>query len=165
LTERPLRIRQAVRALVIDPANRVLLVRFEFPAATVWALPGGGIESGETPLAALHRELGEELGLVGAQIGPHVWTREHVVRFEHDEPGELWDGQRDQIHLVRTAAFEPTPQFDTATLAAERLHEIRWWTLPEIHAAQVLFAPRNLSHHLHHLVHHGPPSSPVHTGS
>jgi 8-oxo-dGTP diphosphatase len=165
LTNGPLRIRQAVRALVIDPADRVLLVRFEFPAATVWALPGGGIEPGEAPLDALHRELAEELGLVGAQIGPHVWTREHLVRFQHDAPGRQWDGQRDQIHLVRTPAFEPVPHLDAEALAAERLFEIRWWTLPEIHASPARFAPRALSQHLHHLVRHGPPTSPIHTGS
>ena len=44
-----LRIREAVRALVIDPDHRVLLVRFEFPTATRWALPGGGLEPGERP--------------------------------------------------------------------------------------------------------------------
>ena len=58
-----MRIREAVRALVLDPDDRVLLVRFEFPTATVWAMPGGGIEAGETIDDALRRELTEELGL------------------------------------------------------------------------------------------------------
>src|SRR5215216_2278932 len=40
-------LRPAVRALVLDPADRVLLVRFQWPDKTVWAPPGGGIESGE----------------------------------------------------------------------------------------------------------------------
>ncbi|MDP9465373.1 MAG: NUDIX domain-containing protein, partial [Actinomycetota bacterium] len=70
-----LRIRQAVRALVIDPDQRVLLVRFEFPTATRWALPGGGLEPGEDHLDALRRELEEELGLVDAVIGPQIWHR------------------------------------------------------------------------------------------
>src|SRR5918992_6160823 len=37
-------LRDAARALVVDPAGRVLLVRFEFGNKTVWALPGGGLE-------------------------------------------------------------------------------------------------------------------------
>ena len=59
-----LRIREAVRALVIDPQHRVLLVRFEFPrSGTRWALPGGGLEPGESDHDALRRELAEELGI------------------------------------------------------------------------------------------------------
>ena len=55
-----LRIREAVRALVIDPDDRVLLVRFEFPnTGTHWATPGGGVEPGETDHQALRRELDE----------------------------------------------------------------------------------------------------------
>ena len=46
-TTEHLRIRSSVRAVVLDPADRVLLVRFEFPTATVWATPGGGQEPGE----------------------------------------------------------------------------------------------------------------------
>ena len=70
---RDLRIREAARALVLDPDDRVLLVRFEFPVTgTRWALPGGGLEPGETHVEALRRELVEEVGLHGAAIGPHV---------------------------------------------------------------------------------------------
>ncbi|HEX2427771.1 MAG TPA: NUDIX domain-containing protein [Gaiellaceae bacterium] len=36
-----LRLRDAVRAVVVDPDERVLLVRFEFPNRTGWATPGG----------------------------------------------------------------------------------------------------------------------------
>ena len=44
-----LRIREAVRALVLDPEHRVLLVRFEFRDGTRWALPGGGLDDNEHP--------------------------------------------------------------------------------------------------------------------
>jgi ADP-ribose pyrophosphatase YjhB (NUDIX family) len=43
-----LRIREAVRAVVLDPDDRVLLVRLEFPHWTGWAMPGGGVDEGET---------------------------------------------------------------------------------------------------------------------
>ena len=135
-----LRIREAVRALLIDPDDRVLLVRFEFPDGTRWALPGGGVEPGEETLDALHRELDEELGLRDADIGPHIWTRLHVIPF----PNGLWDGQRDRVHLVRTPAFEPSPALSPEELRAELVFELRWWTLDEIRESDTTFAPRTL---------------------
>ena len=88
-----LRIREAVRALMIDVADHVLLVRFEFPAGTRWALPGGGVEPGESDLDALRRELEEEVGLVDAVIGPQIWHRLHIVPFINGQ----FDGQRERI--------------------------------------------------------------------
>jgi 8-oxo-dGTP diphosphatase len=156
-----LRIRQAVRALLVTPDERVLLVRFEFPTRTVWALPGGGLETGEDHLTALRRELVEEVGLHDVEIGAHVWTREHVIPFIDGS----WDGQRDQVHLVATEGFEPQPALSWDQLRAEHLHEIRWWTFAEVEqAADVWFAPRRLGELLRSLVDHGEPTTPVDTG-
>ena len=91
-----LRIRQAVRALLITPDQHILLVRFEFPTRTVWSLPGGGIDPGETHLEALHRELIEEVGLHDPVVGAHVWNREHIIPHEDG----LWDGQQARYYVV-----------------------------------------------------------------
>lgn len=157
-----LRIREAVRALLLDPDERVLLVRFEFPVTgTRWALPGGGLERGETHVDALRRELVEEVGLHEADIGPHIWTRLHVIPFVDGR----WDGQRERIHLVRTPRFEPVPVLSPAELAAEYVFELRWWTLDEITAASdVVFAPQSLAHHATHVTLHGAPETPVDIG-
>lgn len=50
-----------VRALVLDGAGRIALVRHTY--GKYWYLPGGGVKKGESMLAALRRELAEELAL------------------------------------------------------------------------------------------------------
>jgi len=47
---------------VVDPADRVLLVRFEFPHWTGWATPGGGVDPGETDDEALRRSSARRSG-------------------------------------------------------------------------------------------------------
>jgi 8-oxo-dGTP diphosphatase len=154
-----LRIREAARALVLDPDRRVLLVRFEFPGGTRWALPGGGLEPGETHLDALHRELDEELGLSGADIGPHIWNRLHIIPFINGQ----WDGQRERIHLVRASAFEPTPRLSWEELHAELMFEVRWWHADEI-TDGLPFVPSSLRTHLDRLFRDGPPKRPLDVG-
>jgi ADP-ribose pyrophosphatase YjhB (NUDIX family) len=43
--------------------GRILLCRHEKPQKEYWLLPGGGVNSGESLVDALHRELAEEVGL------------------------------------------------------------------------------------------------------
>ena len=43
--------------------ERILLCKQEKPGKEYWLLPGGGVEAGESLIAALHRELREEVGI------------------------------------------------------------------------------------------------------
>ena len=54
-----------VAVALVDRDDRVLLARRPEgkPMAGLWEFPGGKIQSGETPEAALIRELDEELGI------------------------------------------------------------------------------------------------------
>lgn len=160
MTDRTLRIRLAARALLIDPDDHVLLVRFEFPDASVWALPGGGLDDGESTEDGLRRELHEELGLIDFELGPHIWNREHIIPMVTGH-----DGQRDRIHLVRVDRFEPVPTIGWEQMRAEHVHEMRWWSMPEIGGAtDKLFAPRALFSLATSIVATGVPASPIDTG-
>jgi 8-oxo-dGTP diphosphatase len=155
-----LRLRIATRALVLDEADRVLLVRMGEGDRAIWVTPGGGIEEGESDEQAIRRELLEETGLEECELGPHVWTRTAHVPLG----GGRWDGETERIYLVRAPAFEPTPHFTVDELRAEGVTEIRWWTLDELEAAATPFAPRRLSLLVRELILHGPPAEPIDVG-
>ena len=144
--------RHCVRAAVVDPQDRILLVHF---STGVWATPGGGIDGGESREQALHRELAEEIGLTRFVLGPCLWTRAHAFAMpEHC-------GQREWIYLVRTPAFEPRPQVDPAI---EGIDQIRWWTRDELRASKATFAPTGLAACFAALLEDGPPAAPVDVG-
>jgi TDG/mug DNA glycosylase family protein len=147
-------LRAAVRAVVLDPDDRTVLMRY---TDDVWALPGGGTDPGESDLQVLVRELSEELGLDDYELGPCVWWREHWF----PEIGEPWGGQAERIYLVRTGRFEPAPRLD---LAAEHVVEVRWWTLDELLASDAEFAPQRLPTLLRDLLASGPPAEPLDVG-
>jgi ADP-ribose pyrophosphatase YjhB (NUDIX family) len=70
LTMRLIEPRFAVTAgaVVLDEQERVLLLNHVFRAGSGWGIPGGFIEKGEQPDAAIRRELLEEIGLELAEV-------------------------------------------------------------------------------------------------
>ncbi|MFE5912437.1 NUDIX hydrolase [Streptomyces wedmorensis] len=157
-----LNLRHSVRALILDEEDRILLCRFALPERVVWAAPGGGVEPGESPYAALCRELDEEVGLILVEPPPHVWHRRVV------EPGYVqgYDGAIQDYFLVRTAAFQPRGALSNEHLVAENITGFRWWRLSEIadYQGPDLFGPRDLAGPLSKLIKDGVPERPLELG-
>lgn len=154
-------VRQGVRALVLDPDDRVLLVRMMEPETREewWVTPGGGVDPGEDPEEALRRELREEAGLEEFEPGPVVWTRREIFPWA----GKILD-QRERIVLVRVPAFQPRPLLSREQLVEEGVHELRWWTLGEMTVSGANFAPRRIVRFLRQLLEEGPPPAPIDVG-
>ena len=72
-----------VRAVVLDPDNRVFLVKHSYVSG--WHLPGGGVETGETFGEALRRELMEEgrIELSAEPVLHGLFFNRHVSRRDH----------------------------------------------------------------------------------
>ncbi|MGB6351748.1 MAG: NUDIX domain-containing protein [Pseudolabrys sp.] len=75
------------RAMVIDGTGRIFLVKHSYVDG--WHLPGGGVETGETLLEALMRELAEEGNiqiatvpqLYGVYFNRRTSPRDHVALY------------------------------------------------------------------------------------
>lgn len=113
-----------VRAAVLDGQGRVFLVRHTYVPG--WYLPGGGVETGETALAALARELEEE-GHIQLKGPPELqglyWNREisrrdhiafFVVRHHTQSQPRLPD------HEIAEAGFFPLDALPEETTKATR---------------------------------------------
>jgi 8-oxo-dGTP diphosphatase len=81
------RTRVGAYALCVDKDERILLARLSIEEVDVgaWTLPGGGLDFGEHPDAAVIRELEEETGLRGeieeiAGVFSHVYPKSRAAQ-------------------------------------------------------------------------------------
>jgi 8-oxo-dGTP diphosphatase len=111
--------------------GRMLLCRHEKPGREYWLLPGGGVNSGESLLTALHRELHEECGIedelplegpvaIVDSISPiRSFAQKHVVHiiFAGDLSGRSLEAVTSQDAAVRGHRL-----FDAAELDGIVMH-------------------------------------------
>ncbi|MFC4034117.1 NUDIX domain-containing protein [Streptomyces polygonati] len=79
-TTRPV-VKRTARAILIDGDRLVLIKRTKPGIAPYWLTPGGGVEEEDNGiLAALHREIDEELGAkISDPVPAFVDTTEHLA--------------------------------------------------------------------------------------
>jgi 8-oxo-dGTP diphosphatase len=111
------RARVVVGAAIVR-SGRVLACRRTAPTAAAgrWELPGGKVESGESPEAALVREVGEELG---CQIAVTRWLSAEAV---------VGDGMVLRAALATLVGGDPQPVEHDAVrwLGPGELDDVDW---------------------------------------
>ena len=136
--------RPSARLLVVDPEDRVLLLRFNHrngPLAgqVYWATPGGALEPDETWEAAALRELAEETGIVAVDPGRPV----HARAFPLQMPDGSWVEAREKFFLIRV----PAGEVDTGRRTAHEVDVLdrhKWWSLPDLARTGDIVHPGNL---------------------
>ena len=152
------RERDVVRALIVSPDSRILLVKIILSDRSFWITPGGGMNDSENAHSALLRELKEEIGRDTWDIGPVVWTRSHTFEFE----GEYLT-QHERFHWVPSAWFSPPKEMPD-------VHEnqyfggFKWWSIKELQDSTEDFAPRSVATYFQKIIKVGLPDSPIDVG-
>jgi ADP-ribose pyrophosphatase YjhB (NUDIX family) len=113
-----------VRGVVLDDRGQVFLIRHTYVPG--WHLPGGGVETGETALDALDRELREEAciamdetpSLCGVFFNRRISRRDHVLIYVIRRFTVLAVKQPDRE--IAEAGFFPVDRLPEGTTTATR---------------------------------------------
>ncbi|HVX29327.1 MAG TPA: NUDIX domain-containing protein [Nitrolancea sp.] len=160
LPERP-----SGRVLLIDEAQRLLLFRADEASLnggsrTIWFLPGGGAEPGESFSECAARELFEETGcrVAPADLGQIAGVRQVTFWFDG---AEILSNEAYFVHTVPAWEVD-TSGFTELERAAIQMH--RWWTLPELQTTSEIVFPRasELATLLTQVFASGAPADPMH---
>ncbi len=139
MSDTPKRLRRASRIILIDPAGRTLLFRFELAdRPPFWVTTGGECDPGESFDDAARRELREETGIV-AEPGRQVARIEPEFITVEGEPVRA--DERYYIVRVSNDAIDTSGHTE---LEQRVMTRHRWFTLDELETWPEHIFPANL---------------------
>jgi ADP-ribose pyrophosphatase YjhB (NUDIX family) len=136
------RLRLAARVILVDPDDRVLLMRYDDgpPNGSHWTTPGGGLNEAEDYPAGALRELAEETGWSDIALLGEVHRRTLTMKF-----GGRLVRQHERLYLARTDQARREIRGVDAMHAADGIAAWRWWTLAELDATAETVWPAELA--------------------
>jgi ADP-ribose pyrophosphatase YjhB (NUDIX family) len=135
-------VRQAGRVILLDPDNRVLLMRYDdgLPNGRHWTTPGGGLNDGEDYAAAAARELAEETGWTDITLLREIFERSLTMEYA----GRVV--RQHERHFLARTDRPGRPLGDVAQMhAADGIAAWRWWTLAELDSTAEVIWPAELA--------------------
>lgn len=137
-----LSVRRAGRVVMLDPDDRVLLMRYDDgpPNGVHWSTPGGGLDEGEDYPAAAIRELAEETGWTDITLLTEVHRRSHTMEYA----GHIVH-QHERLYLARTDQSRREITGVDAMHAADGITAWRWWTVAELDSTTEKVWPAELA--------------------
>ncbi len=135
-------VRHAGRVVLLDPDDRVLLMRYDDgpPNGVHWSTPGGGLDEGEDYEAGALRELAEETGWTDIVLLREIHRRSHTMEWS-----DRMVRQHERIYLARTDQPRREITGVEAMHASDGIAAWRWWTLDEIDGTAEAVWPRGLA--------------------
>jgi 8-oxo-dGTP pyrophosphatase MutT (NUDIX family) len=122
-----LRLRSAARLIVLDPAGRALMFRYDVPGRDpFWVTAGGEVDPGESFEDAARRELFEETGII-ADPGPQIARMTPEFITVQGEPVQA--DERFFLIRVDEARVDTTGHTE---LEQRLMTQHRWFTLEEL---------------------------------
>jgi 8-oxo-dGTP pyrophosphatase MutT (NUDIX family) len=135
-----LRLRPAARLIVLDPAGRALMFRYDVPGRDpFWVTAGGEVDPGESFEDAARRELFEETGII-ADPGPQIARMTPEFITVQGEPVQA----DERFFLIRVAEARIDTAGHTETEQA-LMTQHRWFTLEELENWPEAVFPVNLA--------------------
>ncbi|MCA1223395.1 NUDIX hydrolase [Streptomyces sp. 8L] len=145
-------LREAARAVVLDPHQRVLLLAYDEDGG-FWATPGGSLEAGEDYPTAVLRELAEEIGAADVLLVAQIAERSQTHPVGGREVRQI-----EKYYLARIAASNIDPSRATQT---DTIRTSRWWTLSELRATSETVYPLGLADLIADILSNGVPENPA----